>query len=311
LVNSSFLITDSDTIYFGNKRIKRNKFRVFNATLNCWTSSEGNWIERDDPPLYKFQFNSTVEQTLVTHVYSECGEYQNRTGLNYWWEPPSHHPVCSNIKHSKINRISFKNICKVMNGRTLITMGDSLTLHLYETLLNFFGNRTVLGRKSDSHPTDHYTQDYDFCTKNGWSDRNFSVTHMHWNKLSYSNNHLKDIKEIHDRSPAGIIVLANWGAHYEVDKVVSEQIINLMNWFKINANNTFFIFRASSMAHANCYRYKVTDNNMHTISDGYGKPSWHWASVPGQSKLWRDYLHSHVGSGIYMDIFNLVGYYYK
>lgn len=75
-----------------------------------------------------------IHLLIYTPIYS-CNNHTNRNNsILYQWTPSNActHPL------SKFNR---NEVCRLMRGRTLVFIGDSLSLHHYETTLTAIGER--------------------------------------------------------------------------------------------------------------------------------------------------------------------------
>ncbi len=117
----------------------------------------------------------------LTHslTHNSCtGDTNRNNSILYQWTPSNEciHPL------SKFDR---NEVCRLMRGRTLVFIGDSLSLHHYETTVSaigsryitqfypflylfphqLYGYRTVFSNKSDGHHHASYTQPYSYCEK--------------------------------------------------------------------------------------------------------------------------------------------------
>ena len=96
------------------------KFEALQEELDCWTSGEGMWVKDSaSQPLITKIFSNDGE--LHTKIYSACGP---RTNLDYVWEPKD---TCAPLPSPAW---STANTCRVMKGRAIVFMGDSLSMHM-------------------------------------------------------------------------------------------------------------------------------------------------------------------------------------
>ncbi len=71
---------------------------------------------------------------IHTPIYS-CNNYTNRNNsILYQWTP-------SNVCTHPLSKFNRNEVCRLMRGRTLVFIGDSLSLHHYETTLTAIGER--------------------------------------------------------------------------------------------------------------------------------------------------------------------------
>jgi hypothetical protein len=304
--NSSSINSNNSNefIAIGDKFISFDNMNSFKETLDYWTNSQGSWVKKKDKKrLYTEIYNN--EMNLATNVYSACGNVSNRVGLDYDWIPP-----LSN-KFPLISTFSQEGLCKLLRGRTLVFVGDSLSLHLYETMLNVLGNRTVYGNSYDlKHfkPEDLYnwSQNYSYCQEL-YNLPNFNVTYYLWNKLSYwSTAWLDHLITINKRT--GTIIIAQWGAHYEEDSIIEFEIVALMEWIDQFLDKSLFIYRTPTMAHSNCRDY-FEPVNISLFPANHPQKHWNWALFPKQRLIWKKYLDRHTKNvKIYMNVYDMMSY---
>jgi len=96
-------------------------------TLNCWTQN-GSWIfEGETSYLYPVDVPIWMRNSeLITPVYDDCGDAQQRVGLGFVWKTPT----CPELPSFSPDRM-----CREMRGRTLVFVGDSLTIAHFETTI--------------------------------------------------------------------------------------------------------------------------------------------------------------------------------
>lgn len=255
-------------VSIGDRNISRHGWEVLLNTIGCWGSIDGKWTDESivnpfidtgldykfqeadlfslgitSPPLYKKVYSN--DDALVTKVYSACGSVRDRKGLNFYWKPPA---TC---KHSLI-KFSTKSLCFLLRGRSMIYIGDSLSLHHYESMVNAIGNRSTYGHTNNY---DQYWEKYTYCEENNWG-RNFIVTYVKWNSIMEDKHMI--IEEIDKTSGgAGSIIIANWGAFYVPDYRVQQRRREIIHWINSALPNTLFIYRSSNMAHMDCDLHKV------------------------------------------------------
>ena len=68
---------------------------------------------------------------LRTKIYDRCGKIDKRTDLDYWWVPPNKNSSTCSSWPAVPSDATLRNMCMILEGRTLIFMGDSLSQHLW------------------------------------------------------------------------------------------------------------------------------------------------------------------------------------
>lgn len=103
-----------------NETVFNCTFEALQEDLDCWTSGEGMWVKDSvSQPLITKIFSNDGE--LHTKIYSACGP---RTNLDYVWRPKD---TCAPLPSPAW---STANTCRVMKGRAIVFMGDSLSMHM-------------------------------------------------------------------------------------------------------------------------------------------------------------------------------------
>lgn len=291
--SSSFIHYSGSMVKVGDRNLSIAAWEGLMNTINCLTSIHGMWVNtttttapinhvldnNDDDvevnghryrrgithvPLYESVYSN--DDALVTKVYTACGNRHRRIGLDYYWLPP---PSCR--QQHQLVKFSVESLCYLLRGRILLFIGDSLSLHHYETTVNAIGNRTTYGH---SPSYDHYWEHYDYCVRNHWGDENFQVTYIKWNSIMEDKMEL--VKRMHHSSINGSVIVANWGAFYVSDSRVKQRRREIIRKFNEQLPTSLFIYRSSNMAHLNCDNYKVPDNVDHNPAPHPYKINWHW-----------------------------------
>jgi len=293
--SSLFIHYSGSVVKVGDRNLSIAAWEGLLNTINCLTSIHGMWVntsttattpinhalDNDDGtadvkvnghryrwgitnvPLYESIYSN--DDALVTKVYTACGDRRSRIGLDYYWLPP---PSCE--QQHQLVKFTVESLCYLLRGRILIFIGDSLSLHHYETTVNAIGNRTTYGH---SPSYDHYWERYDYCVRNHWGE-NFKVTYIKWNSIMEDKIEL--VKKMHHSSINGSVIVANWGAFYVSDSRVKQRRREIVRKFNEQLPTSLFIYRSSNMAHLYCDNYKVPDNVDHNPAPHPYKYNWHW-----------------------------------
>ena len=286
----NFSWSSDSIVRVGDKLMNLSDWAKFRDRLSCWTSNSGFW--RKNPKREQLiDHIYSNDQGLNTKVYSACGPKAKRIGLDYFWEPPAHCDI--------IPQFTRSGLCQIMRGRTLIFLGDSLSVHMYETLINAMGNRTNYGRgRCDSdNPTICISSHPYYCNQYF----NFSIVMLRVPNISWFSRFKRELSDIYNTT--GAVVVANWGAVYQPNDTVASKAQEILEWFDNNLPRALFIFRSSNMAHENCYFYREPDNVMHIPVNHPRHKSWHWADFPKQNVIWEDLIAQRFPGKVYMDIF--------
>lgn len=279
------------SVAVGDRNLTAKSWDHFQEILNCWTSPEGNWTHRPDlPPLYSKIYSNDAH--LVTKIYTKCGPVSNRTGLDYVWTPPG----CERPMYP----FSYDSMCKVMRGRHLVLMGDSLSLHNYEAWLNAMGNRTVYGGRYDGHDPHHWAQPY----RCGHGAPGFQIIFLSWNNVA-NRHHFSSLKTLNAEAK-GMVIVANWGAFYQGNESVKAHMSEILHFVSHNLTQVTFLYRSSNMAHLNCDDHKVPDNVLHLPAAHPYHIRWWWDRFPYQNSIWHDYIAKHQPGKVFMNIMPMV-----
>lgn len=288
LINLVVLVVASSlNVSFGNAVIPNDRFRRVIQTLSCWSNHDGNWT---DPPLGSERMYTKVysnNDNLVTKVYTSCNGSDVYT--DYLWKPDYTSKECVHAYHEPFHPFSINEMCRIMKGRSIVFIGDSLSLHYYETMLNVLGNRTVYGHLYDNHPYDHWEQQYDCCINSTLSGKAFRVNYLAWNNIKLDYGHRENIKQIHERDN-GSIIIANWGAFYNNNETVYEHMHQFIGWIDATIPTSLFIFRSSNMGHHRCQSHSIPSKITYDPVDFEGKAHWHHRDFPYQNSIWSDYI---------------------
>ena len=174
--------TVSLPVQLGDRELPSSAYDSLLSSLRCWTK-EGSW-EQGGNDLYPPAVPPDMRNGgLVTPIYSDCGDASRRSDLNYTWSTPSCLPL---------PQFSPAAMCRAMRGRTLMFVGDSLTIAHFETTLQAMAH----GRPSagcgwnDGPALMSWTtwRTYDFCTEHGAPAFNVTFT-CHNNALEGYGSH--------------------------------------------------------------------------------------------------------------------------
>lgn len=204
-------------------------------------------------------------------------------------------------------------MCKLMRGRKLIFLGDSLSIAHYETFVNAMqANRSY----HYSTKTHIYREQFTICEEKGWGP-SFEMYKIEYNSITAIYKFYGDVMRVvfgGSRDPASAsaidaapVIIANWGAFYNPDEVVSTHMKGFLAALDRHIPRALFMFRASNMAHARCDQYHYPDLGNTVPHQNPHKLHWHWGDFPLQNKIWSDYLlqNSSQAGKIYLNTFDM------
>ena len=157
----------------GTRMMTVSTWKQFENTLDCWTSPEGQWVKTLNASTRLIRFKDEEIKRpahLRTKIYDRCGRIDKRTDLDYWWVPPNKNSSTCSSWPAVASDATLRNMCMILEGRTLIFMGDSLSQHLWETLVTAFGNRSDSScyekdKSNKNHDVAIFEQDYEYQCK--------------------------------------------------------------------------------------------------------------------------------------------------
>lgn len=282
--------------------------------MTCWTQN-GEWSRLQAPQfLYKVPIPEDMRNSfLATKIYSACGEAKNRIGLNFEWKLPE---TCI------LPKFSPSEMCRVMRGRNLMFLGDSLSIHHFETTIQAMGNGRPLWTNTLSANNPVVSHTFEFCKNHGEIPFSIHFTKENWAVRGYVP--LKDyvepgsealrwrtssafLQQLHDT--AGLVLIVNRGAHFFPDRVVTEEFTDFLRFLSADLPQALLIFRSSNMAHPNCQQYSepVASATFEPVDEPLN-PDWHWKDFPSQSQRliqplingWQD------PKPVFLDIFHSI-----
>jgi hypothetical protein len=196
--------------------------------INFWTSEEGNWIipkESHANATWPLSPKNTPsnDKGLNTHIYSACGPREKRSGLDYRWNPDNVSTLSEPFQYN------IASMCRIMRGRTLLFIGDSLSMHHFEATVSSLGYRTAFGL-GICEPEKLYwcilEQPYPICREFGYQEFNVTLIKNPSIEDFPTVTHL--IEGIYNQSK-GMVVVANWGAFYVEDAVLKPHMAEIGN----------------------------------------------------------------------------------
>jgi hypothetical protein len=284
---------DDALVPLGDRNVTLKEWRHIQHVINNWVAPNGSWVDHPErPPMIKTVLPD--DGSLNTKVYSACGPVEKRRGLNFWWEPETSRVPLYNV--------SFRMVCEVMRGRNLIFMGDSLSMHHYESTVNVLGYRKNHGTDSNSHFT---SETFTECT-DLYNLTTFSAYRITKSEVWIFGDAVKKLLLDLDRgSPNGSVVIVNWGAFYKPDEVVAKCAPANLHWLQEALPKALVVFRTSNMAHLNCERYTEPDNVLRDPAPNPRRPGWNWDKFPLQRTIWIDEITNHRPGMLYLDILAL------
>lgn len=288
-------------VRLGDRLLSRSAHDQFTETLRCWFE-DGEWKEEQDL-LYDPVIPADMRNgQLVTPVYENCGPALSRADLFFSWSTPT----CS------LPQFSPTAMCHAMRGRTLMFVGDSLTIAHWETTLQAMahGRPSMMGSgrhngcvsQSDGPAmlSWHIAHTYDFCAELGALPFNVSYTcHNHILSgyfpattpeiLDYNRTwraHRDHLRAL-DSGP-GLVLVVNRGAWVREDIDVAAGMYSMMRFVREDLPKTLFVFRSSNMAHRGCREYSTPRARGEPLLEPSGganePPTWRWSFFPGQAR---------------------------
>jgi len=207
-----------------------------------------------------------------------------------------------------MHKFDTKKLCEVMRGRKIVYIGDSLSMHTYETMVNAIGNRTCFGLgKTIAKPGFYHNEitlsgeEYEYCSSQ-YGLPSFEVVLLKCRGTMHFHLIHDELLKLHQTHK--LILVLNWGTVYVGDEELKVSMSKTLTWVNENMNDTLFFFRASNMAHFECDKHPVPDNLIHDPSDHPEHPEWYWSKFPRQNLLWEHFIARHPGK-IFLNVFPL------
>ena len=314
-------------IRVGDRALTSSAWRDTNEALRCWLHS-GRWARAGSahaegadllPPLYNPDIPAGMRAGgHFLHLYSEetCAPLQQKRGLDLLWAVPR---SCE-----RVPAFSPAAMCQVMRGRTLMLIGDSITVGHFETMLQAMnhgrpawdGSYASLG--TFVHPPgawDYAAENenpvvehrYAFCRDElgaGAAAAPFSLMlTVNWNfegyepsarpSLTYESaywaTNRQFLKREHDAH--GLVLVVNRGARWEEDAVVDRDFAAFLQMVHEDLPNATVLFRATNVPHAQCQQYSDPppgsppfEPSAYEFIDETEHPEWHWGEMASQSQ---------------------------
>ena len=274
---------------FLGKKLPLLQWRSLQSDFDCWYKN-GSWdyVERhifDNILLYR-----KCPAPYNYHPHNPCAWILDNKSLKYDWVD-----ICPTLKRTKFEPL---NLCKILQGRNIYFLGDSIARLNYMVLkeeLLLASNRSC--PKDNSPGGFHLHMEFD-CS--GASDRNFTIRWV-------SSNHLKLGKsEQHsiiweDHLGAQDLLILNRGAHYAPDEDLLQELDATMRYVQHTHPGVSVVYRNTVPGVAD-WKGKTT------LAPLKQKPevarSWHWNEFEHQNEISRQLLETHYPQVLHMDVFS-------
>lgn len=319
---NTFFFTKSP-LRVGDRVLSSDAWNKLVEAIRCWTQ-EGGWARENSlapsfasilPPMYDPHVPESMRNPgHFNYNYRDeiCGSMDNRVGLDLRWAVP--------LRCAPIPKFSPKAMCQTMRGRTLMFIGDSISVAHFEATLQAMahgrpawdGNYESLGTR---HPTEAFTtfwdynaldenpvvsHSYSFCSSEPQPSDPFSMMLTANPKLQgyepiktppvtpqhkYWMKNRLFLKREHDTH--GLVLVINQGAWYEDDIIVNKSFSSFLRMVREDMPNTTVIFRSTNSPHAKCENFfgdATFDPSEYIFDNDFEHPEWHWQQFLTQSQ---------------------------
>lgn len=226
-------------IQFFNKMWTIDSFEGLKKNVDCMLK-EGQWVN------FRQQlFSKSCSSTENHYTAGKCdSQHYPRPSLDYSWE--TNELKCNNV----LLPFSRERICKKMDGKNFMFVGDSIMEEFYATFMS----------------TLH---------ENGECRYSESMTAGHSHRSPCSNSNISSIRENYftvssdpqSWGPPGLkvprwhkllvknkvdVIIANRGIHTKNDSIVLTQLNETFHYMRMFHPNVSIIYRSTSFPHQNC-----------------------------------------------------------
>ena len=275
-------------VILGDRALSGDAAAVFFSSVACWMGN-GSWQEGAEPALYPRNIPNDMRANFVTAQYScaERGYPLSSASINTRWVPDN--APCAR----QLPVFLPERMCHAMRGRSLVFIGDSLSVLHFETTLQAMAHgRPVPLSMHNGCPENPATNEaandswflthtYDFYADIG--AKPFSIVYAcfnhrlqgyvpsstpadsippdpenaHvWNDGSTHlwYAHVSRLKALH--ASTGLVLVVNRGAWASDDSVVERGMRQMLQFVREDLPHALLIFRGNTMGHGNCFDYE-------------------------------------------------------
>lgn len=259
---------------------------------------------------------------VTKYVHERCADSNYINGIQYIWEPDD----------GKIERFNHEIMCKAMNGRNLLLLGDSLSEQTLTVFLSAFWNNVLITdddwkfnrtSKYDDLKTFNRGQCDSFCW-DFWpqcsgthnvdcgSLPDFNITFQWLNpftNISYGStdenwSYAPWVQLIEEQNIS--LIVCNAGAHFIEDEQQLNNIDRFLYTLFEKYPNISTIFRNTVPGAIECEKHfhdaPMTEYPNATYLN-IQHPTWHWGDFTRQNKLIHEYLHDRYPQVFFLDAY--------
>ena len=259
---------------------------------------------------------------MTKYVHERCADSNYINGIQYIWEPV----------RGKLERFNHELMCKAMNGRNILLVGDSLSEQTLTVFLSAFWNNVLIPNDDMKFNTSKYEELKKFnrnqCDSFCWdfwaqcsgthhvhcgSLPDFNIT-FHWlnpfTNLSYGSTEEKWsfapwVDVINEQNIS--LVIGNAGAHFIEDE---QQLKNIDRFFYTlyeKFPHVSAIFRNTVPGAINCgdhFHDPPMESYPNTTYLNLEHPDWHWGDFFRQNRLVHEFLHKKYPQVFLLDVYS-------
>lgn len=296
-------IENSPKKHFLDSTYSLEYLKKFQSRLDC-IHQNGHW-----------KFNSSLsppELSCETAFSRGGGGLCNQTltnipGYRYYWDAPT----CDHI-----SPFSFKSLCHIMNGRSILLVGDSLTtefsINLLNTISNYAKSDGCIIKKIRSY--DDVKHDIP-CSKYAPNTKDFSIIAVRSDRLNLNENiSIKGREFIEyswvkylkmDRNKLISLIVLNRGAHYENNELLLSAVKRAFDYITNSHPNALIVWRNSKAGFMD-YMEHFYDTPLTSAPPPLDDP-YNYTLILSQNMLMRDFIRDKFQEWniLYWDIYNM------
>ena len=266
----------------------------FQFKMKCFT--KGHW-----------EYNPSIAHSGPRLSNPSGHGYSNKDdGMNYQWDTSHGGEGGANEGCSPFPRFNRNEFCRLLNGRSVFILGDSLSRQFHVALQDLAQKIKGTGKQQ-------------LCTGNGrgkpcpghticggsssWPSsrmlyRRSDHLQLGIKKFRWANNAIHEPWQgLFSRNPFDIVIV-NTGAHYQSDADYVKHWRGLLRYFRDNHPQSLVIARNTPPGHKNCASAK---GPLEAPQDPDGLP-YNWGKFGHQNRLLRDMVTREFPGVIYLDV---------
>jgi hypothetical protein len=266
---------------------------------------EGHWTSTNNPNHYKYP--DAIKKSILIQRWGEC----DISPPKWIWKIKS---SCTQ-KLSPVRAYSPETMCKIVNGRKILIVGDSLNNEFFHTFLGLAWPSNVQFLKKDATTLNEATRSEETagnalqvnitCPK---VSQNYAISYVRNDILSIN----MDIPMIYKiatspepRTWVNVlnqrnidIVILNRGAHYKPSDIVIAELKKTFSYLRKNYPNVQIYWRDTPTGHDGCNQYRSAK----PLETRPIKFIYDWSHFEAQNILIYQLIFEEFPEVIYMDV---------